>query len=378
MQDMSNISTEKAIQSKKVILFSTRFLENDATLFNECTTVEGAFCENDAYCEFFLNDNANVDLKKYLYDEYVIPHLKACFPNDIGSEVDTFQAALEPLISKYPSSLYNTIREERRNGYPHVFNINKYQLQENGDNTDDEKYVPKKDLLRYILSCTKEDIKKIRLDIDCNLSSYDITWRFKLYKLQLPEDCGYSAYAVWSLNEQISHNEFKWYEALCNEILNQEKGNEIEGIYLFLHDKDITSSTFNVRHSNITNKDENGLFSYLQDDIKLNVALFQHNDLIGKVLSSNPKNIKERIELLEVSCKEVVVRGGKLAFLNELSDYVAYWHDGGKENYIKNVETGRLKFGMTSLIPPQDVIENNKSVNDVFYEVKQLIDKLTQ
>ena len=375
---MSNISTEKAIQSKKVILFSTRFLENDATLFNECTTVEGAFCENDAYCEFFLNDNANVDLKKYLYDEYVIPHLKACFPNDIGSEVDTFQAALEPLISKYPSSLYNTIREERRNGYPHVFNINKYQLQENGDNTDDEKYVPKKDLLRYILSCTKEDIKKIRLDIDCNLSSYDITWRFKLYKLQLPEDCGYSAYAVWSLNEQISHNEFKWYEALCNEILNQEKGNEIEGIYLFLHDKDITSSTFNVRHSNITNKDENGLFSYLQDDIKLNVALFQHNDLIGKVLSSNPKNIKERIELLEVSCKEVVVRGGKLAFLNELSDYVAYWHDGGKENYIKNVETGRLKFGMTSLIPPQDVIENNKSVNDVFYEVKQLIDKLTQ
>jgi len=380
MQDMSNISAEKTIHAKRVILFSTRFLENDTAFFKESTTVKKAFLENESYCEFFLNNNANDELKHYLYDEYVIPHLKKHFPEDVGSDVITFQKALEPLKSKYPS-LYNTIRGERRRGYPHVFNINKYLSQDNDNNTDNEKDVPKKDLLSFILSCTKEDVKKIKLDIDCDLSSYEITWRFKLYKLQLPENCGYSAYAVWSLNELISHDEFKWYEALCKEILNQEKGNEIEKIYLFLHDKDITSSTFKVRHYNKTNEDS--LFSYLQDRIKLYVALFQHNDLIGKILSSSPSNDEEKIELLS-DASNVMENIGNISFLYELSDCISRWtkknekNKTGREEYLDRTTADELnKFpDITLKYTNKNNNVDNISVLLIYNDVKEQIDSL--
>lgn len=368
MQDMNK---------KTVLLFSTRFLEGHDELFSGSISVQEAFCKNEAYCEFFFTSNADDELKHYLYDAYIIPHLKKDFPDDIGSDACTFQTALEPLKSKFPS-LCNTIRQERRGGYPHVYSTKDDLLKDNKNNSNVRKEVPKTDLLKYIVSCPNKDyekIKSIKLDIDCDLNTYEIGWRFKLYKLKLPEGCCFSVYAVWALNESVKHDEFKWYEALCKEIKNQE-GKGVEEIYLFLHDKDIESSTFKVRHYNKTNKDttDNCDFSFLEDGAKLNVALFQHNDKIGGILKSTPTNDEEKIKLLKIACEEIE-KGGKLTFLNDLSDCVACWHNGGREEYIKKVSTEKINntYGLKKLILD---ITDNTDVEDILKRIKEEIDIL--
>ena len=232
----------------------------------------------------------------------------------------------------------------------------------------DEKVVPTNDLIKYFKNCvTKSDSRlKLKLDIDCDLEEYKIEWRFKLYKLKLPQDCNYSAYAVWSLNEKIVHNdEFAWYKALCKEIGMQE-GEDVGVINLFLHDKDITSSTFKVRHYNRNSGCKD--FSFLPDNVKLNVALFQHNDEIGKILSSIPSNNEEKIKLLE-EASTIMEKSGKLSFLYDLSDCIARWGTDGKRDYEKKKVEGSI-YGIT------DLKDSNDDLFDIYNDIKKRIDDI--
>ena len=89
----------------------------------------------------------------------------------------------------------------------------------------------------------------------------------------------------------------------------------------------------------------------------------------GKLPLAN--NMKVKRFIIKKALEEMEEKGGKRVFLNNLSDYVAYWPSGGKEKYMKDVMEKREKYGLNTLLSGE-----NDKVEDVYKEVKSQIDNL--
>ena len=193
--------------------------------------------------------------------------------------------------------------------------------------------------------------------------------RFKIYRLK---DCNVdnvqAVYGVWCLREKTE--EEKWYKVLYEELKAQMKDDfkSVTEILYFLHDGDIgEKKPFDIKHY----KEDVDTFTFIDKRKTLSVAIFQHSlsDIATVLSTTNIDNaIKKALEGME--------KGGKRAFLNNLSDAVACWHDGGRDIYINLVGKGKTKFGIESLVSKEDVEQGHKSVVDVFKEIKSLIDAL--
>ena len=373
---MSNTNT---VNKKRVVLFSTRFLEQEDKLFCDAN-YERLDCKSPEYLKFFLDKETDAlihyfnklhyhDFFGKYKDENGNPFLNG---NECGKEIGI------KLWEKIPQVKYG----QRRKWNEFFSDLdNKNYLFEIVINTDAiftfSKREPDEQTLFNEIKKHEGGVlnKGISLNTDFGGSAdkKTIDRRFKIYKLRQENENNIHAFGVWCLSEKSK--DVEWYEALYKEIRGQINAqndsdfDSVDDILFFLHDGDIGKQTpFAVEHYKEENKK---VFGFLDEGKTLSVAIFQHSlSEIATVLSNSDTEsaIKKAIEEME--------KGGKRAFLNELSDYVAYWHDGGKENYINAVENGKKKFEIESLIPKEDIDNNSKSVKEVFCEIKKLIDKL--
>ena len=366
-------------ENKKIaVLFTTRFLERNGKLFDAESIVEcnKSFESNETYCDFFLGEETRDELKEFVCDEYYKDSLCSFFNrNDLRDKnLDDIIKVLGETDSIYNDAL-NEIKKNRckiilKDGKTQIKHIFPKRLVFKNNTISLLNESPKKnELVKYIKSCKIESLKKLRINIDCQ-EDYDdlLSFRFKLYKLNMANNI--VAYAVWPLSRPCNNEEMqkKWYKALYTEIINDnldEKGeSEIEEVNLFLHDADIKPSTpFTVLKINAE-------YDFVkQGGVPLNIALFQHNDKIGGILKTVPDNDEEKKKLLE-SANNKIENVRKLSFLNELSDFVAYWHDGGMDSY-KNKILEAEKIGINNLITE---INENTKVADVLSRIKKEID----
>lgn len=380
---MSNTNT---VNKKTVVLFSTRFLEQEDKLFCDANSVPFV-CKSSKYLKFFLDkktDNLIRYFNKLHYHDFFGKYKDGngnpfIIGNENGKEIG------EKLWGKIPEVKY----EQRRKWNEFFSDLDKmdylFEIVINSEakftffRTESDEQRLFIEIIKHEGSVLNKDIS-LNTDFGGSADKKTIDRRFKIYKLRQGGLNDIQAFGVWCLSEKSK--DLEWYEALYEELkiqmTNDKENKTQEGIdfgsvgdiLFFLHDGDIgEQKPFAVKHY----KERKDKFNFLDDGKSLSVAIFQHSlSSIATVLST-PK-IDEAIH----AALNEMEKGGKLAFLNELSDYVAYWHDGGKENYIKDVENGKLKFEIDSLIPKEDVESNSKSVKDVFCEAKRLIDELTQ
>ena len=379
--------------SKKIFLFSTRFLEKKAGLFSNSQAVDKAFTENEPYCEFFRPViKTNFEITRYLFERYFDDLFRPEYTEGETLDGYAFRTQEASILNKKVNeditriSMWdsedneanedNEDNEDNQNFLPY-YEVEEVQKEQNVKKYEITKYVELNKLIEYLKDKEKELPKY--LDIDCKLEECEIGWRFRLYKLNLPENCDYAAYAVWSLNEEIKHDENKWYKALYKEIEIQEglKNNEeveldVE-LNFFLHDKDVFETTFDVRHYKKVSTD--GHFKYLPEGVKLSVALFQHsNDEIARILSKNPQKAEERLALLKKAGEKI--EKAKPNYLYGLMDCISRWTVGGKEEYIKETTKDKLERfpDITLKYTGKDGIPDDASVSEIYADVKQQID----
>lgn len=320
--------------SKKAILFTTRFLEKNGYLFNSdsLTACDHAFEKNKVYCDFFLGNENRDELKSYLCDEYYkdticsflkIPNIPENSLDDLLNQVSENFPEYDEFLDKTDGSRCLKVYKEGVEHKTFLF-PRKIECKNNKLHFGEEE-VSKNELVKYIKSCHNEAINKLRINIDC---PYDyntlLAMRFKLYKLKIEAD-NVVAYAVWPLRKTCDSSlKTKWYEALCTEIVNDNKdkeGNiEINEIDLFLHDVDIRPST------TYTVWEKDAKYDFLDKSISLNIALFQHsNDPVAALLSTTDNvggTVKKAIDLIHEA------KYGSITFelLSDLDDILAMWH----------------------------------------------------
>lgn len=367
----------------KVILFSTRFLEQNNKLFCK-ENYDLSDCQSPEYIQFFLSSDLPLELINYfnnLYCEEFFGKYKDEKDNPIVLNDNNYVELGKKLWGRIPGEFDI---DDWDGFFSDLGKISKlYGIEiHKGEDSNDE-LVIKDRTIEENEEHLHEYIKKIEnapfnngvalnTDFGGAIDKKSIDRRFKIYRLIQKDNSNVQAFGVWCLSNKSK--DVEWYEALYKEIkaqINAQKVNDfdpVDDILFFLHDGDIGKQTpFAVEHY----KENKEFFGFLDEGKTLSVAIFQHSlSEIAAVLSNSDTEsaIKKAIEEME--------KGGKRAFLNKLSDYVAYWHDGGKENYIKAVENGKKKFEIDSLIPKEDIENNSKSVKEVFCEIKKLIDKL--
>lgn len=360
----------------RVILFSTRFIEKKDALFNE-DNIDPSYCCSPEYLNFFLSANLPPEIVQYfnrLYYKDFFSQYKDENGKSLINTEDNSKEIRDKLWGKIPEvnftkplwiSFFSDLDKKER-----LFEITVNKEKCKFEFTD--KDVDAKSLLKIIQDnegSIHNQEAVLNTDFGGASDKQTIERRFKIYRLK---DCNagnvQAVYGVWCLKEKSE--EEKWYKALYEELKTQMEDDfkSVTEILYFLHDGDIgEKKPFDVKHY----REDKKTFSFLDENKTISVAIFQHSlSDIATILSNSDTEsaIKKAIEEME--------KGGKRAFLNKLSDYVAYWHDGGKENYIKAVENGKKKFEIDSLIPKEDIENNSKSVKEVFCEIKKLIDKL--
>lgn len=330
--------------NKKAVLFTTRFLETNGRLFdiNSVDACVRSFESNKAYCDFFLGKETRDEVKEFICDEYYKDSLCCFFDKDDWRDksLDDIMAALSETNSAYDDilgeidesrciSTYVEGREQKTHLFPKelVFRNNIISL---------NKEVPKNKLVKYIKSCKIKPLNKLRINIDCP-EDYDnlFTLRFKLYKLKLTSN-NIVAYAVWPLSRPCDDNQMqiKWYEALYTEIINdnldKEGKSKIEEVNLFLHDADIKPST------PFTVWEKNAKYSFVKQDVPLNIALFQHsNDPIATILRKSLEEGEKEMGMALQLIHNVKYGANVFELLTEMDDILAIWHSCSDEKIAK-------------------------------------------
>lgn len=357
-------------KDKKVILFSTRFLETEDKLFCEDNIDSPEYCCSPEYLKYFLSDNLPSEIVQYfnrLYYKSFFSHYKDEDGKSIINVEDNSKEIREKLWGNIPEvkyskplwmSFFSDLDKEEK-----LFEIvvnkerAKFELK--------DKEVDVKGLLKLIQDF--EDTVHNRniifnTDFGESADKRTIDRRFKIYKLRETENKP-EVYGVWCLRD--ASNGADWYQALYKE-LEAQMGDDFKSvtdIMYFLHDGDIgEKKPFEIKHY----KEGKKTFGFLDEKKSLSVAIFQHSlSSIATVLSTTNIDIA-----IEKAIKEME-KGGKRTFLNNLSDYIAYWPSGGKEKYMKDVMEEREKYGLNTLLSGE-----NDKVEDVYKEVKSQIDNL--
>lgn len=364
-------------KDKKVILFSTRFIETKDKLFCENNIDSREYCCSQEYLKFFLSDNLPSEIVQYFNRLYYKSFFSQYKDNDGKSIInveDNSKEIQDKLEGKIPEVNYSKVQ------WANFFSDldKKEKLFEISVNKEKAKFelkdkdVDAKSLLKIIQdnkgTIYNQDVV-LNTDFGGATDKQTIDRRFKIYKLKGSNaDNVQAIYGVWCLKEKSKEEE--WYKALYEELKAQMKNefDSVTEILYFLHDGDIgEKKTFEVKHY----KENDETFGFLNKEESLSVAIYQHSlSSIATVLSTTDIDsaIKKALEEME--------KGGKRAFLNELSDAVACWHDGGRGIYMDIVEKGKIKYGIESLVSKEDIEKKNKSVDDVFKEVRHQINNL--
>ena len=365
--------------SKKAVLFSTRFLEKDGMLFDASSLVkcEHAFESNIFYGNFFLNDKIPKDLQIFLCEEYYKRNL-GCLLKDVNVSEESLSNIMTKVRDQHPqfTNIINDIRKVCRSfklsDIPKTFSFPQLKFEEGLPSLLGE--VPKNELIQIIRSNISQELNQLRINIDSEVAYPEmLKLRFKLYKLE-HGDKTIKAYAVWPLHDPCSSSMTSdWYNALCTEIINDNKEEgeiDIDEIFLILHDGDIKPhTTFNVRERNV----RNSKYSFLPDGISLNIALFQHsNDPIASLLINREDNkselIKKAIGLISsAKCGTIVYE-----LLADMDDLIALWHtDSPNATSDFKDKAVQLKQSMESNLwtecfqTVQSVLDGTKSIGDV-------------
>jgi len=388
-------------QSKKIILFSTRFLENEDYLFSR-----GNYYDDDK------NNDKNIkssEFKKYFLSKDTLL--------SIGVNIDTinyFNRIIcfnffkqykdeknKPLISIEDS--YHTIREKIRGNIPQEQRKSLVDIIRKFDKNPENKFLAIKicegkfcveeandeeieSCYDGILKLEGQSINKdviLNTDFGKAIDKRTIDRRFKIYKLRTGNSkdySNYSVYAVWCLSVGSSKKAESWYKALYEELKSQlgNEFDEVDEILYFLHDGDIDAKKpFDV----ISYKES--IFSFLDKEKKLSIAIFDHsNSPLAKALRTH--DVDKAIKMAE----DAMESGGKRGFLNKLSDCISRWTVGGNKEYIKETTKDKLeKFNITLeymgkdekdektlLYRGKDVSIDDVSVSDIYQDVKKQID----
>ncbi len=371
-------------QRKKIVLFSTRFLENEDYLFCE-GNYDSKNIESGEYINLFLPvESLSEEIKRYFnhincYES--LKDYKDAHGNPLMTIDDRFDDTQRQEIQKKLIDLVlsqdeeNTLADYVEEVFQNIekgkyksIKLNRGQRQE-----DDEKSI---DLCKKIIKYEGQSINNgviLNTDFGKAIDKRTIDRRFKIYKLRTENSKLYSntsVYAVWCLSAGSSDKAESWYKALYEELksqLGQEEFNKVDEILYFLHDGDIDAKKpFDV----ISYKESN--FSFLENENKLSIAIFDHsNSQIAKALRTY--DIDEAIGI----AIDAMESGGKRAFLNKLSDCISRWTVGGKEEYIKETTKDKLERfpDITLKYTGKDGIPDDASVSEIYADVKQQIDK---
>lgn len=360
-------------KDKKVIIFSTRFLETEDKLFCEDNIDSLEYCCSPEYLKFFLSDDLPSEIVQYfnrLYYKSFFSQYKDEDGKSIINVEDNSKEIQEKLEGKIPEvkyskplwiSLFSDL-DKKEKLIEITVNKEKAKFEFKDKDVDAES------LLKIIQdnegSIHNQNVV-LNTDFGGATDKQTIDRRFKIYRLKgCNADNVKAVYGVWCLREKSEQKE--WYKALYEELKAQMRDDfkSVTDILYFLHDGDIgEKKPFDVKHY----KEDKETFGFLDNEKTLSVAIFQHSlSDIATVLSTI--NIDSAIKK---ALEEMEEKGGKRAFLNNLSDYVAYWPSGGKEKYMKDVMEKREKYGLNTLLSGE-----NDKVEDVYKEVKSQIDNL--
>ena len=379
-------------KKNKVILFSTRFLENEDCLFSK-GNYDCKYIESEEFQKYFLSKEAigeNTGVIDYFnrikfYDFFV--KFKDEENNPLINIDDSYNEIKETIMNIAPQneikSLIDITKKFKDNSEKEILTVSEESC--------------KKDASDKKILCAKlasdEDIKKcydrikefegksINNDVTLNtdfgkaIEKRTIDRRFKIYKLKTENSkqlSNISVYAIWCLSKGSSTKAESWYKALYEELKSQlgQEFNGVGEIQYFLHDGDIDAKKpFDV----ISYKETNTSFSFLDENKKLSIAIFDHsNSQVAKALRTS--DIDEAVKMVEDAMK----KGGALHFLYELSDCISRWTQDGKKEYIeKTTDIILKKFPNIDLKYTHK--ENNvmdADVSLIFKNVKAQIDNL--
>lgn len=376
-------------RKRKVLLFTTRFLESDDVLFNTDNILKPVYCKSPEYINYFISDSLPTEIVKYLNKLYYLDFFNQNFTDKNGlpiSKEDDWDIIKEKIRYKFE----NTYTDDDFVDFDVFFSDLNNRESLSTISFIDSKFDLKKRDVKGNEKCLLNEIKMnegspynegLTLNTDFGGICEDkktIDRRFKIYKLNtnangVEKFKDVPVFGVWCLGKP--DNETAWYNALYQEIKSQmgdDFKNDLELLF-FLHDGDVGERIpFKVIHY----KDNKDKFDFLIDDQTLSVSIFQHSlSPIADALSTT--DIDKALEKAE----ETMIKGGIISFLDELSDYVAYWQYGGKEEYIKVVGDGEninQIYGIDSLVTDKnkEITNGLMKVEDVYREIKKLIDCL--
>ena len=342
--------------NKKIILFSTRFIEREGMLFNENN--KGEYCKSEGFLKFFLGEKPEdipESLVKYLNRNKLVHFfIEFCKTHNLHNSDDTPLVNENDDIDIINDKLWGKFEKVIPGGYKkwkaffQKFKTSKKLLIINESNDgfpfkiDEIKDIQFQDVLKEIVknAATKKDDIKYILNTDFREAKEEqrtLDRRFKIYKLETKENDDTIAFGVWCLKD-CTKDKYAWYKALYSEIEKQlkEEFKKVRDVYFFLHDEDISpSTTFEVVDYERENKEKG--FDFLGEGKKLSVAVFQHSlDPIAKLLSQRDidKALAQSIEEMK--------DGAILGKLYALSDILASWQsigEGvGKNEFIRIAE----------------------------------------
>lgn len=381
---------------QKVFLFTTRFIEQEGKLFSEINTEPERCLSSEYYDYFFSNDlpKSIVDGMNNRYNRAFF--LRFCRKNKLVDENGCTLIKVEDDIECIKNKLWGLYSKDVKKyiwlgfwGKLKSQNTISYILKENSPenknstgnlpfdiNNNEKRIIHSNSYKRVIQEIEHLDINNMdTLNTDFGGISEDkktIDRRFKIYKLRTKADGveifkDVPVFGVWCLGKP--DNETVWYGVLYQEIKAQMGGdfkNDLE-LFFFLHDGDVGER---IPFKVINYKTKKDKFDFLNDKQTLSVSIFQHSlSPISDALSTS--DIDKALGIAE----ESMTKGGKISFLNELSDYVAFWQKGGKEKYEEIIDEARELYDIRSLISKED-IDNGATVEDVRVRIEVEIDNL--
>ena len=380
----------------KIILFSTRFLENEDYLFS-IGNYDNNNIKSSEFKNYFLSKEAllsigvNIDTINYLNRIFCFQFFEQ-YKDDSNMPLinieDSYQMIrdkIKEIISQEQrKSLADTIRKFNENIEKKLLAIKicegKFSVEGADDKNMDSYY---NGILRFEGQSINQDVI-LNTDFGDAIGKRTIDRRFKIYKLRTENSkdySNYSVYAIWCLSKGSSTKAANWYKALYEELksqLGQEEFNKVEEILYFLHDGDIDAKKpFDV----ISYKETNTNFSFLDDNKKLSIAIFDHsNSQVAKALRT--PDVDKAIKMVVDAMEE----GGIQSFLYDLMDCISRWtaedENGktGKKEYEELTEEIKLNIFSNDIVLKYTSKEKNVEgtpVSRIYEDVKQQIESIS-
>ena len=372
-------------KDKKVILFSTRFIETKDKLFCENNIDSREYCCSQEYLKFFLSDNLPSEIVQYfnrLYYKSFFSQYKDEDGKSIINVEDNSKEIQEKLEGKIPEVNYSKVQ------WANFFSDldKKEKLFEISVNKEKAKFelkdkdVDAKSLLKIIQdnkgTIYNQDVV-LNTDFGGATDKQTIDRRFKIYRLKGCNAGNIQAvYGVWCLKEK--REEEKWYKALYEELKNQMKNDFklVTEILYFLHDGDIgEKKPFDVKYY----KEDKKTFSFLDENKTISVAIFQHSlSSIASILSNTNINSAIKAAMTEME------KGGQKACLYKLSDYLASYKGKADDTKLKELLDDAQKLFAKENENNDDEaflkscyqLSNSEEKEDVFYDANHDINEL--